>query len=214
MGIEARRHTLRLSRCVTRTAVVVSRSEASATFPTTNRREATARRAASRARVAERVCRCGAKRLPERGHAGRARRRATRSRPQKGRRPIERDLIGAWNVLGGQRNHVRTRSALTARRGRASERDDQPLHEVVKGESPLRRAERDTNHDFQCSRDRARQRQSGDVRAGDQEEHSRATISRRSVGLMSRRRDSADGGGGRVQRVDAGSSAAISAATR
>ncbi len=79
---------------------------------------------------------------------------------------------------------VRTSASAEEDAGRrADQGDDQPLHEVVKGESPLRRAERDANGGFPCSRDGARQQQSGDVRAGDEQQHSRRNHQQEQRGL-------------------------------
>ena len=134
--------------------------------------------------VAEHVGGYGANRLPERRHAGErgGQHRAAAGKSQHG--PIERNLVGAWDVLGGQRNHGADERRAEQHAGRrADEGDDQPLHEVLKGEPPLRRAERDTNGGFPCSRDGARQQQPGDIRAGDEQQHSRSNHQQQQRGL-------------------------------
>ena len=97
-------------------------------------------------------------------------------------RPIDGNLVGARDVLGGQRDHgADERQAEEDAGCRADQGDDQPLQEVVKGEPPLRRAERDANRGFPCSRDGARQQQSSDVRAGNEQQHSRSNHQQRAA---------------------------------
>ena len=134
--------------------------------------------------VAERVSGYGANRLPERGHAGQRGGEQRTPAGEEQHRPIEGNLVGAWDVLSGQRNHGADERRTDQHAGRrADEGDDQPLHEVVKGEAPLRRAERDANGGFPCSRHGARQQQPGDVRAGDEQQHSRSNHQQQQRGL-------------------------------
>jgi hypothetical protein len=134
-------------------------------------RQAARSRAGGGTALIEDLDRLGAARLPERREA---RRRAGDDREADGKQDdaaVERDLVGARNEVGGDREDDADEPDADERADDSpGEGDEQSLEEVVEAELSASGAERDANRGFTLPRYRAREQKARDAGAGEQEQ--------------------------------------------